>query len=84
MAGSEGTRFPLRSSTSVLAESSSAIEEEGDLGRFETELGARGHMLSQELPMEGANDGGSIIRLPERAEIDANLNEQLIVEYYSR
>jgi small subunit ribosomal protein S4 len=27
---------------------------------------------------------GSIARLPERAEIDANLNEQLIVEYYSR
>lgn len=27
---------------------------------------------------------GSISRLPERAEIDANLNEQLIVEYYTR
>jgi len=27
---------------------------------------------------------GGISRLPERAEIDANLNEQLIVEYYSR
>jgi small subunit ribosomal protein S4 len=27
---------------------------------------------------------GGIIRLPERAEIEANLNEQLIVEYYSR
>lgn len=27
---------------------------------------------------------GEISRLPERAEIDANLNEQLIVEYYSR
>lgn len=27
---------------------------------------------------------GSIKRLPERTEIDANLNEQLIVEYYSR
>jgi len=27
---------------------------------------------------------GSIVRLPERSEIDANLNEQLIVEYYSR
>jgi small subunit ribosomal protein S4 len=30
------------------------------------------------------NLGGSIGRLPERAEIDGNLNEQLIVEYYSR
>lgn len=27
---------------------------------------------------------GSLIRLPERAEIDGNLSEQLIVEYYSR
>ncbi|NTV37639.1 MAG: 30S ribosomal protein S4 [Anaerolineales bacterium] len=27
---------------------------------------------------------GSIIRLPERPEIDGSLNEQLIVEYYSR
>lgn len=28
--------------------------------------------------------GGSMTRLPERTEIDGNLNEQLIVEYYSR
>jgi small subunit ribosomal protein S4 len=27
---------------------------------------------------------GNVLRLPERAEIDGNLNEQLIVEYYSR
>jgi small subunit ribosomal protein S4 len=27
---------------------------------------------------------GSVVRLPERAEIDGNLQEQLIVEYYSR
>lgn len=27
---------------------------------------------------------GSVTRLPERAEIDGNLNEQLIVEFYSR
>ena len=27
---------------------------------------------------------GSVLRFPERAEIDGNLNEQLIVEYYSR
>jgi small subunit ribosomal protein S4 len=27
---------------------------------------------------------GKILRLPERSEIDGNLNEQLIVEYYSR
>jgi small subunit ribosomal protein S4 len=27
---------------------------------------------------------GSVARLPERAEIDGSLDEQLIVEYYSR
>jgi small subunit ribosomal protein S4 len=27
---------------------------------------------------------GTITRLPERSEIDGNLNEQLIVEYYKR
>jgi small subunit ribosomal protein S4 len=30
------------------------------------------------------NMSGTVQRLPERAEIDGNLNEQLIVEYYSR
>ncbi len=30
------------------------------------------------------NLSGSVIRLPERSEIDSNLQEQLIVEYYSR
>jgi small subunit ribosomal protein S4 len=27
---------------------------------------------------------GKVVRLPERSEIDGNLHEQLIVEYYSR
>jgi small subunit ribosomal protein S4 len=27
---------------------------------------------------------GKVLRVPERSEIDGNLNEQLIVEYYSR
>jgi len=30
------------------------------------------------------NLSGRVLRLPERSEIDGNLNEQLIVEYYSR
>jgi small subunit ribosomal protein S4 len=30
------------------------------------------------------NLSGTVLRLPERPEIDGNLNEQLIVEYYSR
>lgn len=30
------------------------------------------------------NLAGSVVRLPERTEIDGNLNEQLIVEFYSR
>ena len=31
-----------------------------------------------------SNLTGRVIRLPDRAEIDGNLNEQLIVEFYSR
>jgi len=31
-----------------------------------------------------SNLSGTVVRLPERNEIDGNLNEQLIVEYYSR
>jgi small subunit ribosomal protein S4 len=27
---------------------------------------------------------GTVVRLPERSEIDGNMSEQLIVEYYSR
>ncbi len=30
------------------------------------------------------NMSGTLIRLPERSEIDGNLNEQFVVEYYSR
>ena len=36
------------------------------------------------LSRDAKNLTGSITRLPERAEIDGNLNEQLIVEFYSR
>lgn len=36
------------------------------------------------LARDGKNLTGKVIRLPERSEIDGNLNEHLIVEYYSR
>jgi small subunit ribosomal protein S4 len=36
------------------------------------------------LSRDTRNLSGTIIRYPERAEIDGNLQEQLIVEYYSR
>lgn len=36
------------------------------------------------LTRDTRNLSGSVIRFPERSEIDGNLNEQLIVEYYSR
>ncbi|MCL4561793.1 MAG: 30S ribosomal protein S4 [Chloroflexi bacterium] len=36
------------------------------------------------LERDPGNLSGKVLRLPERAEIDGNLNEQLIVEYYSR
>jgi small subunit ribosomal protein S4 len=33
---------------------------------------------------DSKNLSGRVVRLPERSEIEGNLNEQLIVEYYSR
>lgn len=36
------------------------------------------------LDRDTKNLSGRVLRLPERAEIDGSLNEQLIVEYYSR
>ena len=36
------------------------------------------------LSREVSSLSGNFLRLPERHEIDGNLNEQLIVEYYSR
>ncbi|HSN95188.1 MAG TPA: 30S ribosomal protein S4 [Anaerolineaceae bacterium] len=36
------------------------------------------------LARDVANFSGRVLRQPERSEIDGNLNEQLIVEYYSR
>lgn len=59
--------------------------------------GSRNHAFFKELPdlAEKRNAAlwvdrdlrgmsGRVLRLPERAEIEGNLNEQLIVEYYSR
>lgn len=34
--------------------------------------------------LERAGNSGKVVRFPERDEIDINVNEQLIVEYYSR
>lgn len=43
-----------------------------------------GSSLPMWLVRNVADLSGSILRKPERSEIDGNLNEQLIVEYYSR
>lgn len=73
----------------------SMLIQEGD--EIEVREGSRGNVYFKELPdfAKGqtppewvARDlkklSGGIKRLPERQEIDANLNEQLIVEFYSR
>jgi small subunit ribosomal protein S4 len=59
--------------------------------------GSRGHTHFKELPEVAASLqcatwlerdlkqlSGRVLRIPERGEIDGNLNEQLIVEFYSR
>jgi len=45
---------------------------------------AEGRTVPTWLARDLANLSGRMLRNPERAEIDGNLNEQLIVEYYSR
>jgi small subunit ribosomal protein S4 len=45
---------------------------------------AEGRSVPTWLERDLTNLSGKITKMPERADIDANLNEQLIVEYYSR
>lgn len=45
---------------------------------------AEGRNVPTWLARDLTNLNGRMLRLPERSEIDGNLNEQLIVEYYSR
>ena len=40
--------------------------------------------VPQWLIMQPETMGGSVLALPERAELDQTVREQLIVEYYSR
>jgi len=46
--------------------------------------GAEERTVSNWLNRDIKTLSGAVLRLPERAEIDGNLSEQLIVEYYSR
>lgn len=45
---------------------------------------AEGRTVPTWLARDMNNLSGRMLRAPERSEIDANLNEQLVVEYYSR
>lgn len=45
---------------------------------------AEKHVCAAWLDRKVSEISGRVIRLPERAEIDGNITEQLIVEYYSR
>jgi small subunit ribosomal protein S4 len=73
----------------------SMILKPGDL--LSVREGSRRHTYFKELPEVAAEKqcaiwldrdlkqlSGRVLRIPERGEIDGNLNEQLIVEYYSR
>jgi small subunit ribosomal protein S4 len=73
----------------------SMLIQEGDV--IEVREGSRGNVYFKELPDFATGQtppewverdlkklSGGIKRMPERQEIDANLNEQLIVEFYSR
>lgn len=45
---------------------------------------AKGRNTPEWIERDLKNLSGTVKRVPERAEIDANLNEQLVVEFYSR
>jgi len=45
---------------------------------------AEGRTVPTWLARDLTNLSGRMLRNPERSEIDGNLNEQLVVEYYSR
>jgi small subunit ribosomal protein S4 len=45
---------------------------------------AEGRIVPTWLARDLTNLSGRVLRMPERSEIDGNLNEQLVVEYYSR
>ena len=60
-------------------------EGSGSLTYFKDLVGsAEGRSTPSWLNRDLRNMSGSVGRLPERGEIDGSLNEQLIVEYYSR
>lgn len=63
-----------------------AVREGSRSKPFFKELGdlAEKRTCAMWLDRDVKNLGGRVLRLPERAEIDGTLNEQLIVEYYSR
>lgn len=60
-------------------EGSSKLSYFKDLGAFVDKRNAPGW-----LGRDPKNMSGTVARMPERAEIDGSLDEQLIVEYYSR
>jgi small subunit ribosomal protein S4 len=63
-----------------------AVREGSHTAKYFQELGAFAENRNTPtwLGRDIKNLSGSVLRLPERAEIEGSLNEQLIVEYYSR
>lgn len=63
-----------------------AVREQSRTTTYFKELreGAEAKTVPTWLARDLNNLSGRVLRLPERGEIDGNLNEQLIVEYYSR
>jgi small subunit ribosomal protein S4 len=63
-----------------------SVRQESQKRTYFTQLAdqAQGKNVPMWLERDLANLAGGVIRPPDRSEIDGNLNEQLIVEYYSR
>jgi len=65
-----------------------AVREQSRRRTYFTDLDAGGILRKKSIPewlsLDPANLSGRVLRLPERDELDLSINEQLIVEFYSR
>ena len=59
-------------------------EASRDIEHFKALREGTGRTLPQWLTMDAENLTGTVSTLPRREDIDLTINEQLIVEYYSR
>ena len=79
-----GHRCNIASRAVVLHDRISIQEKSRGLKAVREALEQRGNVLPTYLALDPARMVGELIALPERTDIDINVNERLVVEYYAR